>query len=129
MERNFKVISRFYHEKSKQFVKKCESSIFQKWVSIKLWKCFKRSYYSSRLLGETKWRGKCFCLKIGRYSVFGVIRSDEVEYFIPKNIISSKNDVDNNVELVMTFLNHKCNDRCMVKTSTDEFRYRMTNYC
>ena len=47
--------------------------------------------------------------------VFDVIMSHEIEDFIANDIISSKYEVDNNVESAITFINHKCNDRCMVK--------------
>ena len=48
--------------------------------------------------------------------------------FISKNILSSKDEVENNVESVITFLTHRFNDRFMVKTSTDKSRYCMPNY-
>ena len=67
--------------------------------------------------------------KIGRASVFDVIRYNQILDFIAKNIISSKYEVYNNVESAINVLTHKCNDRCMIKTSTDELRYRMPNYC
>ena len=61
--------------------------------------------------------------------VFDVIISDDIEDFIANNIISSKYEVDNNTESDITFINHKCNDRCMVKKSTGELICPMTNYC
>ena len=48
--------------------------------------------------------------------------------FISKNILSSKDEVENNVESVITFLTHRFNDRFMVKTSTGELTCRMPNY-
>ena len=56
--------------------------------------------------------------ELGRASIFDGIRSDDIEYFIAKDIFSSKDEVDNNFESDITFLTHKCNDRCMVKMST-----------
>ena len=58
-----------------------------------------------------------------------VIRSDDIKYFITKNIISSKYEVDNDVESAINFLTHKYNDVFMVKISTGELRFRMRNYC
>ena len=60
---------------------------------------------------------KCFFQdKLGQASVFYIIRSDEIDDFIAKNIISNKYKVDNNVESVITFPDRKFNDICMVKT-------------
>ena len=71
---------------------------------------------------------KVFCFKLGRAYLFDVIVSDDIEGFIANNIVSSKDEAYNNVESVITFINHKCNDRCMVKTSTGELRFSMPNY-
>ena len=54
MGRSFKAIYILSHEKSNQSVKKCEGSILQKVVSIKLWKYCTCSYYYRRWLGENK---------------------------------------------------------------------------
>ena len=62
---------------------------------------------------------KVFCKKLGLASVFCIITSDDIENFIVNNIISSKYEVDNNVESAITFLNRKFNDICMVKTLND----------
>ena len=70
-------------------------------------------------MGKTKQRRKC---------LFDAIRSDEIEDIIANNIISSKYEVDNNVESAINFLTHKSNDRCMVKTPPVELKYRIPNY-
>ena len=67
--------------------------------------------------------------KLGWYSVFDVIRYDKIENFIAKNIISGKDEVENNVESAINVLTQKFKNRCMVKTSTGELRYRMPNCC
>ena len=61
---------------------------------------------------------KVFYKKLGLASVFCIITSDDIENFIVNNIISSKYEVDNNIESAINFLTQKCNDRFMVKTST-----------
>ena len=60
--------------------------------------------------------------KLGKASVFDVIRSGVIEDFIAKNIISGRYEVENNVESAINFLTHKYNDICMIKTSTCELR-------
>ena len=66
-----------------------------------------------------------FVGKIGRASVFDVIRYNQIWGFIAKNIISSKYEVDNNVESAINFITHKYNDICMVKTSTGSLGFCM----
>ena len=39
-----------------------------------------------------------FVKKLGQTSIFDIIRYDDIEYFIANNIISSKYEVENNVE-------------------------------
>ena len=62
-----------------------------------------------------------FVKKLGWDSVFGVIRSDDIEDFIAKGIISIKDEVDNNFESSITFLTQKCNGRCMVKNQLENW--------
>ena len=45
-----------------------------------------------------------FVKRLGQGSVFDVIRSDKIDYFIANNTISSEYEVDNNVESSITFL-------------------------
>ena len=61
-------------------------------------------------------RGIFLFKKLGQASVFDFIRFDEIEDFIANNIISSKDEVDNNVKSAITFITHKCNCRFVVKT-------------
>ena len=71
---------------------------------------------------------KLFLLKFVQASVFDAIIYDDIEDFITKDIISSKDEVYNNFESVITFITHKFNDRYIVKTPTGELIFHMTNY-
>ena len=71
---------------------------------------------------------KVFLLKLVQASVFDAIIYDDIEDFITNNIISSKDELYNNFESVITFITHKFNYRCMVKTPTGELIFRMPNY-
>ena len=55
-------------------------------------------------------------LKLGWAYVFVVIIYYDIDDFIAKNIISSKYEVDNNVESAIAFITQKFNDRCMCCT-------------
>ena len=71
---------------------------------------------------------KVFLLELVQASVFDAIIHDDIEDFITKDIISSKDEVYNSFESVITFITHKFNYRCMVKTPTGEVIFRMPKY-
>jgi predicted GIY-YIG superfamily endonuclease len=69
-----------------------------------------------------------FVKNLARGSIFDVVRSDEIQDYIDRELIKSQDDVSPLVEDVDTFLTHKCNDRCLVKRSDGGFRCRMPKY-
>ena len=71
---------------------------------------------------------KQFLLKFVQASIFDAIIYDDIEDFITNNIISSKDELYNNFESVITFITHKFNDRYIVKTPTGELILCMPNY-
>ena len=69
-----------------------------------------------------------FVNNLARGSVYDVVRSHEIPDYIDQELINSQDDVCTLVDDATIFLTHKCNNRCLVKTSDGGFRCRMPRY-
>ena len=71
---------------------------------------------------------KAFIDDLCRCSIFDVVRQSEINPYIADGTLQDLNDYKSVVKDASMFLGHKCNSRCLVKTSDGKFRCRKLNY-